>query len=103
MINIKKYPLLTPFVKTIFNVLGTACVSLINTFDPEKIVIGGGVSKVGDVLFRGMTDYVKQFALNPEGRNTEIVPAKLDQDAGVIGAAALILQSDQNKGGSSYV
>lgn len=73
----------------VLTVLGMACVNIINTFDPEKIVIGGGVSKVGDLLFDSIRTYVKQYALNPIGRQTEIVPAKLDQNSGVVGAAAL--------------
>ncbi|GBF10273.1 ROK family protein [Tepidibacillus sp. HK-1] len=77
------------FIERIFRVLGVACVSIINTFDPEKIVIGGGVSKVGDPLFKSIKDYVSQFALNPTGRKTKVVPAKLEQNAGVIGATAL--------------
>lgn len=70
-------------------ILGMACVNLINTFDLEKIVIGGGVSKVGDLLFHTIQKYVQTYALNPIGRQAEIVPAKLNQNAGVIGAAAL--------------
>ncbi|MBM7541012.1 ROK family protein [Amphibacillus cookii] len=89
-------PVLQPFINDIFRVLGAACVSLINTFDPEKIVIGGGVSKVGHVLFKEIRDYVKRHALNPDSRDTTIVPAKLDQDAGVLGAAALILKNEAN-------
>ncbi|SEO14411.1 glucokinase [Amphibacillus marinus] len=85
-------PILKPFVQDVFRTIGIACVTLINTFDPEKIVLGGGVTKVGHVLFKEVEEYVKTFALNPASRATEIVPAKLDQNAGVIGAAALILQ-----------
>ncbi|HLR68321.1 MAG TPA: ROK family protein, partial [Virgibacillus sp.] len=74
-----------------FKVLGVACVSIINTFDPEKIVIGGGVSQVEAPLFEMIRDYVRNYALNPIGRDTAIVKAELDQNAGVIGAAALCL------------
>ncbi|MGE8081270.1 ROK family protein [Peribacillus loiseleuriae] len=77
------------FIENVFRVLGVACVTLINTFDTEKIVIGGGVSKAGNPLFRSIQSYVSQYALNPSGRQTEIVPAKLEQSAGVVGAAAL--------------
>src|SRR5699024_3647324 len=76
-------------VKDVFQVLGMACVNIVNTFDPEKIVIGGGVSKVGAPMFEAINDYVSQYALNPAGRQTEVVPAKLDQSSGVVGAAAL--------------
>lgn len=79
-----------PLIDGILKVLGQACVTIINTCDPEKIVIGGGVSKVGDTLFNPIQDYISKFALNPTGRLTQIVPAKLDQSSGVIGAASLL-------------
>lgn len=78
------------YIDYIFNILGMASVNIINTFDPEKIVIGGGVSKVGDILFNSIRSYVQQYALNPTGRKTEVVPAELQQYSGVIGAAALL-------------
>lgn len=81
---------IVPFIDGILKVLGQACTTIVNTFDPEKIVIGGGVSKVGNTLFDPIRDYVSQKALNPTGRQTKIVPAKLDQSSGVIGAAALL-------------
>ncbi|WP_019636180.1 ROK family protein [Paenibacillus fonticola] len=77
-------------VDQVFRYIGMGCVTLINTLDPEKVVIGGGVSQVGDPLFHAVRDYVKACALNPSGQNTPIVPAALNQDAGLIGAAALI-------------
>lgn len=80
---------ITRLIERVFRVLGVACVSVINTFDTEKIVIGGGVSKVGTPLFQSIQAYVRNFALNETGRKTEIVPARLEQNSGVIGAAAL--------------
>lgn len=77
------------YMESVFRVLGVACVSIINTFDPEKIVIGGGVSKVGDSLFNSIQAYVSQYALNSPRKDVHIVPAKLEQNAGVVGAAAL--------------
>jgi glucokinase len=77
-------------VERVFEYIGMGVVSLINTFDVEKIVIGGGVSQVGEPLFQAIRTYVTRFALSPVGRQTEIVPANLNQDAGFIGAAALI-------------
>jgi glucokinase len=83
-------PLMTDLVEETFTYIGMGCVSMINAFDPEKIVIGGGVSQVGKPLFEAVQSYVSQYALNPTGRKTQIVPAFLLQDAGLIGAAALI-------------
>jgi len=83
-------PVIQELVAKVFENIGVGCVTLINTFDPEKLVIGGGVSQVGEPLFNAVRDYVSKYALNPSGRQTPIVPAALHQDAGLIGAAALI-------------
>ncbi|WP_068616650.1 ROK family protein [Paenibacillus tuaregi] len=77
-------------VDQVFRYIGIGCVTLINTLDPQKIVIGGGVSQVGEPLFQAVQSYVSAHALNPIGRKTPIVPAALLQDAGLIGAAALV-------------
>lgn len=73
--------------------LGMGCVSLINTLDPEMLVIGGGVSQIGEPLFDAIRAYVSQHALSPAGRRTAIVPAALSQNAGLIGAASLVHQA----------
>ncbi|MFC4098687.1 ROK family protein [Paenibacillus xanthanilyticus] len=78
-------------VRRVFRHIGVGCVTLINTFDPELIVIGGGVSQVGAPLFDAVSGYIRDHALNPSGRRTPVVPAALHQDAGLIGAAALVL------------
>jgi glucokinase len=81
---------MTTFVEDVFEKIGIGCVTLINTFDPELIVLGGGVTNVGKPLFDAVKAYTEKFALTPVGRHTPIVPSGLDQDTGVIGAAALI-------------
>lgn len=77
-------------VETAFRYTGIGCVTLINLFDPDTIVIGGGVSQIGEPLFKAIQDYVSHNALNPSGRNTSIIPSQLLQNTGLIGAAALI-------------
>ncbi|MBA4603243.1 ROK family protein [Thermoactinomyces mirandus] len=86
-------PEIVRFIEQVFRVLGIACVTLINTFEPDKIIIGGGVSKAGEPLFAAIRNYVGKYALSPDGQKTDIVPAMLDQNAGVIGAAALCFHS----------
>lgn len=82
-------PVIVEHIDYVLQMLGAGCVSLVNTFDTELIIIGGGVSKVGSLLFDAVQEYVRTYALNPDGRQTNVVPAKLGQSAGVIGAAAL--------------
>ncbi|WP_078555592.1 ROK family protein [Bacillus alkalicellulosilyticus] len=81
-------------VEQVFEYIGMGLVTLINTLEPEKIVIGGGVSQVGEPLFTFVQNYVKQYALSPFGRDTEIVSAGLNQEAGIVGAAALCFLAD---------
>ncbi|MCL1809442.1 MAG: ROK family protein [Clostridiales bacterium] len=65
--------------------LSTALASLTAIFDPEIIALGGGVSLAGDFLFKPLREKVerKSFFKHPY----TIVPAKLGNDAGMIGAA----------------
>ncbi|MBS1844584.1 MAG: ROK family protein [Actinobacteria bacterium] len=68
--------------------LGVACASFANIFEPEAIVVGGGVIKAGDLLLDPARAEVRARALNPMNK-TPILEAILGNDAGMIGAAAL--------------
>jgi glucokinase len=68
--------------------LGVALSSFANIFDPEVIVIGGGVIAAGDLLLEPARRELAARALPPMNR-TPVVAAKLGQDAGMIGAAAM--------------
>ena len=74
--------------------LGLACASLINIFDPDMVVIGGGVAQAGEILFKPLRQIVKQSIMKHPYRKPLIVPAKLGEDAGLLGAAALVLVSN---------
>jgi glucokinase len=82
---------MVPYVEGVFNKIGTGITSLINLLEPEMVVLGGGVTNVGEPLFTAVTDYVKKHAISRSGKQTRIVPSELSQDTGVMGAAALIL------------
>jgi glucokinase len=68
--------------------LGVACSSFANIFEPEVMVIGGGVIAAGDLLLDPARKEVRERALRPMNE-TPIVAATLGNDAGMIGAAAL--------------
>ncbi len=67
--------------------LGTAVSSLTNLLNPELIVIGGGVIKAGDLIFEPVRAEVARRAYRWSAGILRIVPAKLGDDAGIIGAA----------------
>ena len=61
--------------------------SMINIFQPEELVIGGGISKEGDYLLNPIREYVEKYGYNKYLDKTELKIAKLFNDAGIIGAA----------------
>jgi len=68
--------------------LGVACASLANVFQPNAIVVGGGVIAAGDLLLEPARREVRERALRPMNE-TPILEATLGNDAGMIGAAAM--------------
>lgn len=68
--------------------LGVACASFANIFEPDAIVIGGGVIAAGDLLLDPVRREVSERALRPMNE-TLILEATLGNDAGMIGASAL--------------
>ena len=68
--------------------LGVACSSFANIFQPDAIVVGGGVIAAGDLLLEPARRELRERALNPMNK-TPILEATLGNNAGMIGAAAL--------------
>ena len=67
---------------------GEALVSFIHCYDPERIIIGGGVMNAPDLVLGRLRETVSRLAW-AEGGQVELVPAEFPNDAGLIGAAAL--------------
>jgi glucokinase len=61
--------------------------SIINTFQPEIICIGGGICNEGDALLEPLKEIVKRNTFRHTEKNTELRIASLGNDAGLIGAA----------------
>lgn len=76
-------------VNTSLTYLGICVANIITCLDPEMVVIGGGVSMAGRIVFDKVNEVVKKRCFNVLSENVKIVPAFLGKDAGVIGAAAL--------------
>ncbi len=67
--------------------LAIALASITNILSPELIVIGGGISEAGDVLFKPLDEYMAEFEWRAGGNRVEIVKARQGDLAGSIGAA----------------
>jgi glucokinase len=70
--------------------LGVAFSSYANVFDPEVIVVGGGVIAAGDLLLDPAREELRSRALPPMNR-TPVAAAQLGPEAGMIGAAAMAM------------
>lgn len=85
-------------VEEALNYLGIGIANICNIFNPEKVILGGGVTKVGNILFEKVKRIVNSRCFKPIAENVEILPAKLGDDVGIIGAAAVVLMrmGDEN-------
>jgi glucokinase len=71
--------------------LGVAVTSLVNIFNPQVVVLGGGVMGAGDLLLEPARAEVAARALPPAREEVRILPAEFGAEAGMVGAAALAL------------
>jgi len=72
--------------------LGKSMAMMSIVLNPQYFIIGGGVSKAGDFLFDQIREVYEKYALDQAKEGVSIVPAVLGNNAGIVGAAGLILR-----------
>jgi glucokinase len=72
--------------------LGIGIANLINIFNPEMVVIGGGVMDAWDLFIDATREEVRKRAFAYTAERTKIVPSMLGDEAGMVGAAAVAFQ-----------
>lgn len=72
--------------------LGIGVGNIINLFDPDIVVIGGGVSRIGEPLFAPLRAEAERRTVPGIRGRIRIEPAGLGQDSGVLGAAGLAIE-----------
>ncbi|MCF6410001.1 ROK family transcriptional regulator [Pseudalkalibacillus salsuginis] len=72
--------------------LGIGLINLIHTLNPERIIIGGGVSRAGDFLMDGIKETLHSRGLTKKAKETPIVLSKLGENASAFGSCVLILE-----------
>ena len=85
-------PLALEVISEAATYLGVGMVNLVNIFNPEIIIVGGGMAKMGDLLLEPAREVVRERAFSLSAQMVRIVPAQLGDDAGVLGAAAFAFQ-----------
>ena len=79
-------------VEVLGKYLGLVVANVALTVDPDVFVICGGVSKAGQVLIDVITKYYHKFAKIIGDNKAKVVLAKLGNDAGIYGAARMVLK-----------
>ncbi len=79
-------------MKDMGRMLGIGIASLINIFNPQMIVLGGGVKDAWQLFINATQEEVMRRAFKVPAERTKIVPSLLGDDAGMVGAAAVALQ-----------
>ncbi|MGE5623630.1 MAG: ROK family protein, partial [Methanocella sp.] len=73
-----------------YRFLGYGIASLVNIFNPARVIVGGGLSQVGEELLLALREAVREYALKGIAQDVEIVLAELGEKAGLFGAAYLV-------------
>lgn len=79
-------------VRTVGERLGAGIANAINIFDPDEVVIGGGVSAAGELLLGPAREVAERYVLHGVGTATTIRLARRGPEAGVVGAALIAVQ-----------
>ena len=72
--------------------LGICVANLINLFNTQMIVVGGGIAQAGEIILDPIRRTATACAIRSMSRTCSIVPAELGDNAGVLGSAAIVLQ-----------
>ena len=76
--------------------LGVGMAFLVNLLDPEMMIVGGGLGVAGGLYWHSFERSCREHIFADDSRGIPIVPAKLGADAGLVGAAAVVLTQRSN-------
>lgn len=73
--------------------LGSGIGSLINIFDPELVIVGGGFAAAGELIMGPAREVAAREAVSPSGELARIVPAELGEEAGLVGGGFIAFEA----------
>jgi predicted NBD/HSP70 family sugar kinase len=73
--------------------LGMGISNIVNSFNPDVIVLAGGVAGAGEHLLRGVRDAVRELSLPPAAEQTRIEVSTQGEWAGVVGGSCLVWEA----------
>ena len=79
-------------------IVGLGLVNLLHIFNPEVVVIGGGVSYIGELWFNEVQRAVEANTIDDDyWKDTPVIPSKISEDVSILGAATLVLTKGNKK------
>ncbi len=72
--------------------LGIRIAYLVNLFNPEVVVIGGGIERAGSLFLEPVRKTVRRYAFEEAANTVKIVPSQLGEDAVALGAASIVIR-----------
>ncbi|WP_049580030.1 ROK family protein [Streptomyces sp. SBT349] len=85
-------PVATAVWEETLDALSTGLISLVNVFEPELVVLGGGVTRAGEPLMGPLRREVAERAMGPAASAVRLTTASGGDQAGVLGAAAIAFE-----------
>ncbi len=79
-------------VKNVAANLGIRVAYLVNIFDPEVVVMGGGIEKAGELVMGPIKREIKKFTVNRQSERVKVIPSALGENAVSMGAASLAIR-----------
>lgn len=89
------HPVATSAMERAGRAIGVAIASAAHLLDLEVVAIGGGLAQAGQLLFGPLEETFRRHARLEFARKVVVVPAALGQEAGLVGAGALVLAGDR--------
>jgi len=77
---------------TVVDALAAAIGSLVNIFNPQMVVLGGGMANAGDFLLEPVAERTKSYVLPTMLGTYRIELSRLGKDAGILGAASIVFE-----------
>jgi predicted NBD/HSP70 family sugar kinase len=79
--------------------IGVAVAGLCNLINPERIVVGGLLSRAGDLLLQPIRDSIRRYTVLAAAESVDVVPATFVERAELLGALALIIRRSKSRSG----
>ncbi len=75
--------------------LGLGIANVVNALNPRLVILGGGVTMAGEMLFEPVRAVVRDRAMPPLARDVEVVPAANGDLVGLMGAVAVAIEAER--------